>query len=45
MSYRLLILLLLCQSCRSQAQTLQGKAVGISDGDSFTLLTDEKQQI
>jgi endonuclease YncB( thermonuclease family) len=45
MLYRLLILLLLCQSCKSQTTTLQGEVVSISDGDTFTLLTADKQQI
>ena len=39
------IVLLLVISSASQASELTGKVVGISDGDTFTLLTADKQQV
>ena len=39
------IVLLLVMSSVSQASELTGKVVGISDGDTFTLLTSDKQQV
>ena len=45
--FYLLILLILFSYCSSylQEQESNGKVVGISDGDTFTLLTSDKQQI
>jgi endonuclease YncB( thermonuclease family) len=39
------IVLLLVISSASQASELTGKVVGIADGDTFTLLTADKQQV
>ena len=39
------IVLLLVISSASQASELTGKVIGISDGDTFTLLTADKQQV
>ena len=43
---RLLCVLLLVGHCdTSVAQTISGRVVGITDGDTFTLLTSDKEQI
>jgi micrococcal nuclease len=39
------IVMLLVISSASQASELTGKVVGIADGDTFTLLTVDKQQV
>ncbi len=40
----LLILFALFLSARAQPQTITGKVVGVSDGDTITVLDDQKRQ-
>ena len=38
------ILFALCLSAAAQPQTITGKVVGVSDGDTITILDDQKRQ-
>lgn len=40
----ILLAALLCLSARAQPQTITGKAVGVCDGDTITVLDAAKQQ-
>jgi endonuclease YncB( thermonuclease family) len=40
----LLILSAMCLSAAAQPQTITGKVVGVSDGDTITVLDDQKRQ-